>query len=847
MRTTALAVRLAARDLRGGLRGFRLFVACLALGVAAIAGVGAFSDAVVAGLQANARELLGGDVDIRLHNRKMDPDALAYVERRTEEISVALDMRAMASPAKKNNGGRERSLVELKAVDGAYPLLGALTLDPPMAPKDAFAKKDGAFGAAVDPNLLDRLGIKIGDSVRVGDATFQVRAAIVKEPDRIASVVNFGPRLMIADDAVTETGLVQPGSRIHYHYRVRLPANADDARWIEALNETFPKAGWRVLASDESAPGVQRFIGRMTLFLTFAGLTVLLIGGIGVGNAVKSHLDGRIATIATFKCLGAPAGLVFAIYLLQIAAVAAVGIVAGILGGLAVAWGALAAVGPLLPIAPVPGFYAGPVAMAALFGALIALTFALWPLARARDIPGAVLFRVPIAPMDRRPRASAVVAVGIGIAALAALTVWTASEKGFALWFVAGTAATLAALRLGASAIRRLAKSMSDKGPRHAGWRMALGNLHRPGTPAPTVILSLGAGLTVLVAVALIQGNMGRNIAERLPEEAPAFFFIDIQPDQAEAFDKTVLSVPGTRDLERVPSLRGLITRIDGRPVEQVDIHPSVQWAVRGDRALTYATKRPPDARIVAGKWWPEDYKGPPLLSLDATVAKGFGIGVGDTLTVNVLGREIEGRIASLREIDWKSLRFDFALVFSPGALEGAPFTHIAAVRAPKSAESAVENAVADRFANVAAIRVREALDAAARILAGVGAAVRAAAAATILAGALVLAGAIAATRQRRVYDAVVFKVLGATRKRLLGTFVLEFGVLGLATGLVAAAVGTLAAWAVVVFLMDMPWRFLPEAVLTTVAAALSVTLAAGFAGAWTALGTKAAPYLRND
>ena len=858
-----IALRLAARELRGGLAGFRILIACLALGVGTIAGVGSFSDAVVAGLNASARELLGGDVELTLHNRPADDAMRAWMAANAPTVAEAIEMRAMAGvPATGGNGrsrtprappnesapsGATRTLVELKAVDSLYPLVGALRLDPPLNPAEALAERDGTFGAVADPGLLAKLGVGVGARLKLGDATFAVRARINREPDRVASVVNFGPRFLIHKDALPATGLVQPGSRVHYHYRVLLPAGIDGKRWSAAANAAFPNAGWRARALDEAAPGLQRFIDRLTLFLTFVGLTVLLVGGIGVSNAVKSYLDGKTATIATLKCLGASNGLVFRTYLAQVLALSAVGIALGLIAGAVLPLVGLALFGDRLPVRPIPGVFLGPLVEATAFGLLAAFTFALAPLARTREVPAAGLFRSEIAPIEGRPRASAVIAVALGGAALAALTVLATGDRYFASWFVGGVIATLAVLRGGAWVLKRLAKPAAHALRHHAEWRLALANLHRPGAPAPAVVLSLGTGLAVLVAVALIQGNMSREINERLPEEAPAFFFIDIQPDQAKAFDDAVTAVPGTGDLQRVPSLRGSITKINGVPVDQVAIAPDVQWAVRGDRALTYTAKPPDDTRIVAGRWWPEDYRGPPLISFDAKVAKGFGVGVGDTLSLTVLGREITATIASLREIDWRSLRFDFAIIFAPGALDGAPYTHIAAVRAKPEAEDAVERAVAERFANVSTIRVREALEAAAKILEGVGAAVNGTASITILAGALVLGGTIAATRRRRLYDAVVFKVLGATRARLLRAYLMEFGVLGLAAGIIAALVGTLTAWAVVEFLMETDWVFLPGVAAATLAAAIAITVVAGFAGTWRALGTKAAPYLRNE
>ncbi|MCB2101055.1 MAG: FtsX-like permease family protein [Rhodobacterales bacterium] len=843
----SLALTIARRELRGGLAGFRIFLACLALGVGAIAAVGTVSESIVAGLRADAKRLLGGDVDLRLVQRPATDDQRAWLADNARALSTVAEMRAMArTPGDPRPGHPGQALVELKAVDGAYPLVGALATDPPLAVPDALARDaDGAWGAVADPGLMKRLGLAVGDTLSLGEATVRVRATVVKEPDRVASMVSFGPRLMVAAAALPETDLVRPGSQVRYHYRVLVGPAEGGAAWMKRVEATFPKAGWRVRGVDDAAPGVRRFVERMTLFLTFVGLTALLVGGMGVGNAVRSYLDGKTTTIATLKCLGAPTDLVFRAYLLQVLGLGLVGILIGLATGAALPSAVLAAIGDTLPVAPVTGFYPWPLFTAALFGVVTAVTFALWPLGQAREVPAAGLFRHLTAPPRARPGRDVWLGMAAGIAVLAALTFITATDRYFAAWFVGGTAATLLVLRLGAWALMALAKRLPR--PRRAEARLALTALHRPGAATAGVVLSLGTGLAVLVAVALIEGNLNAQVEETLPDKAPAFFFIDIQPDQVAAFDTAVTDVPGTEDLQRVPSLRGRIVKIDGVPVAERTISPDAEWAVRGDRALTYAAQPARGSRIVAGEWWPSDYKGPPLISFDANLARGFGVGVGDTLTLNILGREFTATIASLREINWRSLRFDFAIIFAPGTLEGAPHSHVAAVKAPPAAEDAVEKAVTDRFANVSSIRVRDALAAAATIISGIGAAVRGTSLLTIAAGALVLAGTIAAGYRRRIYDAVVFKVLGATRGVVMGAFLLEYGVLGLVTGLIAALVGSVTAWAVVRFLMRMDWVFLPGTVAGTVAVCVLVTVAVGFFGTWRALGRKAAPLLRNE
>lgn len=836
----SLILRLAGRELRAGVRGFRVFLLCLTLGVGAIAGVGSTGAAITAGLGREARTMLGGDLAVELGQRPLSAAERGFIERRSAAASRIVEMRAMAGAP----DGEDRRMVELKAVDGAYPLVGALSFDPPMSVAEAIAPRGGVYGAAVDEILLARLGLNLGESLAVGEARFELRAVLRWEPDRAASVVSFGPRVLIAEAALGGTGLVQPGSQIRYALRALLPKDGEVAALASALKTEFPEAGWRLRDIHEAAPGVRRYVERMTLFFAFAGLTALLVGGVGVGNAVQGYLESRTATLATMKCLGASGGLVVAVHGVQVALLSLLGMGLGLMLGAAVPLLALDLLKDLLPVPAVGGLYARPLLLAAAFGALSTLTFALGPLLGARRVAPAVLFRGSVDPAPARLRNGEMALVVLSAAGLAILVLATAGDKGFALWFVGGTAAIVLVLRLGAGLVRRWARGFGRD--RRPAVRLGIANLHRPGNRTAGIMLSMGLALSVLVAVAEIEGNLRHQIDERLPQQAPAFFFVDIQSEQAEAFDAALREIPGAGRYKRVPTLRGRITAIAGVPADAARIAPDAAWAVNGDRALTYGAAPPEGAEIVAGRWWPSDYRGPPQVSLDAGLARGFGIGLGDTLTVNVLGRPIEATVTSLREIDWRSLRFDFALIFSPGVLEGAPQSHIAAIEARPDAEAAINRTLAQRFPGVTAIRVREALEAARMLVDGVGAAVRAAASIALVAGVLVLGGAVAAGHRRRVYDAVVFKVLGATRRMVLGAYVMEYGVLGLATGTVAAAVGTLVAWAVMVFLMKSAWVFLPGVALAAAGTGILAALIGGIAGTWIALGRKAAPLLRN-
>jgi putative ABC transport system permease protein len=846
-----LALRLARRELRGGLKGFRIFLVCLMLGVTIIAGVGSVGESVQAGIAADARKLLGGDLEARLLYTPATPEQRALMER-LGAVSEVRNMRTMAirttPPA--DASATDRTLVELKAVDAAYPLLGTVELMPAMALADALAQRDGRWGAVAEQSLLDRLGLKVGEAIRVGSLDYALRASIVREPDRGGDMFQLGPRLMVAGPSLDAAGLIQPGSLIYNAYRLRLPegASADDA--TEALKTQFPDAGWRIRGLEDASPRVQRFIDRTGLFLTLVGLSALLVGGVGVGNAVRSYLEGKIGTIATLKCVGAPAPLIFRLYLTLILALALAGIAAGlVLGGLA-PFAVAGALSDGYGLSMQLGLYVRPLLLAAAFGLLVAFAFTLAPLTRARDIPAASLFRDLVSRTRRWPRWQDAALMAGAAAALAALTILSAGDRMLALFFVAGVVGALAIFRLLAALIMLAARSL-NRPPRayrlRPGLRLALANLTRPGAPTGSVVLSLGLGLTVLVAVALVQGNLAREIQETLPETAPSFYFLDIQPDQAAPFETLVRGFSGVTTVDRVPMLRGRISAINGTPADKLSPPEEFAWVLQGDRGVTWSATLPKGNRLTEGEWWPADYKGPLLISLDADIAHGLGVKIGDTVTINLIGRAITGTVANLRVVDWRDLAINFVMVYSPGVLEGAPQTQLATARVAPEQELALQKAVTERFANVSAIRVKDALQSVAEIMTAVGTAIQATAAVTLLAGVLVLAGAVVAGHHRRVYEAVVLKVLGATRADVARAFLLEHGLLGLVTALIAAALGTLVAWFFLTGLTETRFVFLPWVVAGTAALSTLITLLIGFAGTWRALGAKAAPLLRNE
>jgi putative ABC transport system permease protein len=835
----SLAFRLARRELRGGLRRFTVFLMCIVLGVAAIAAVDGVRQSVLDGIAQQGRPILGGDIELRLSGEEMAPDALAYIEGRYD-VSRTVTLRSMAA-----NGPDRRSTIELKAVDDAYPLYGQMELAPAVELDTALEKREGHWGALAEQAVLDRTGSAVGDLLRIGNLEYQVRAVIEREPDEASEGFSLGARVMVPRASLGEAGLIEPGSIVRYHYRLRLPQGASLEQAKLDLENRFPEAGWRMRDRENGADSVRRFLERLGVFLTLSGLTALLVGGVGIANATAGYLARKRETVATLKCLGADGGLIFRTYLWQVMMLAVAGVVAGLVLGALIPFAALAWLKQMLPIPVTPGVHVMPLALAAAYGLLTVLAFAVWPLGRSRDVPAAGLFRQIVAPAAGWPRVRYMVLTGAALACLAGLALGFSDERRFTLWFLLGAAGSFAVLWLAGFALMRLSSLLPR--PRGTARRMALANLHRPGAATPNVVLSLGLGLTLLVTVAQITSNLQAQIQDGLPAGAPAYFFIDIQPDQMDRFDTLVGGLPGVTGVERAPMMRATITRVADVPAEQAAIADDAQWAVRGDRGLTYAAEPPEDNEIVAGDWWPADYAGQPLISFDANLAEGMNLSVGDTLTFNVMGRPITATIANLRRIDWSGMRMNFSVIFAPGTLEAAPHTYLATVRVDQANESAVDGAVAREFPNVTAVRVRDVLDTVGSLLTQINQAITAAASAALVAGIVVLAGAMAAGYAERVRDAVVLKVLGARRADLARIYLLEYAMMGVLTAVIAIALGTLGAWLVITEVMDGEWIWQPWILVATVLAGLVVTVGFGFLGTWRTLGEKPAQWLKNE
>jgi len=834
-----IAWRIARRELRGGLRGFRIFLACLALGVAAIAAVGSVRVSIEQGLAQEGAVILGGDAEMSFTYRFADAEERAFMDGIAETVSETVNFRSMVVV---DRAEVERGLSQVRGVDEAWPIYGEVGLDPPMPISAALEMREHP-GAVMAPLLVDRMALSVGDTFRLGIQVFELRAVLVDEPDGASSGFGLGPRTIVSLAGLDGSGLIQPGTLYESRYRLGLPDDTDlEAMATQAL--AFEQAGARWRDSRNGVPGVAVFVERIGAFLVLVGLAGLAVGGVGVSAAVRAYLEGKIATIATLKTLGAEGRTIFAAYFMQVGILTVVGIVLGLILGAS----APIAFGPLieaqLPVPVAISVYPAPLFEAAFYGAMTALIFTIWPLARTAKVRAAALFRDASGGSQSWPELQYLLAIFALIVLLISSAVWLSGIPRLALGTAAGLLIALGLLSLMAWGIRALAKRLARvrvlRG--HTALRTALGAVGGPGSEAGSVVLSLGLGLAVLATVGQIDTNLRNAIQRDLPDVAPSYFFVDIQPDQLQPFLDRVEGDSAVSRVDTAPMLRGIITRINGLRAQDV---AGDHWVIRGDRGVTYMAEAPPAAEIVAGAWWPDGYEGPPLVAFAAEEAAEMGIGLGDTITVNILGRDITAEIAALREVSFENAGIGFILTMNEAALAGAPHTHIATVYAEVEAEAQILRDVTREAPNITAIRVRDALDRVGGALRGIARATSYAALATLLTGLIVLIGAAAAGERGRVFEAAVLKTLGASRATILGSFALRASILGTAAGLVAIATGALGGWAVMTFVMDTEYVFEPISALIIVIGGALATLLAGLVFAWRPLATRPARVLR--
>ncbi|SFZ86783.1 putative ABC transport system permease protein [Devosia enhydra] len=857
-------LRIALRDLRGDVRRFGLLLACLALGVATIAAVGSVGTALQAALDRDARTVLGGDIEAQLSWRRADAAERALFD----ELGQASEVIEVSGRASAEGG---TAFLSIRGVDGAWPLLGAVETRPAQPLQELLAQRafsgeagtgspsgnaaeqrlgENAFGLVAGSLLADRLGLAIGDTLTVGGASFVLTGLLDRVPDQVSQGIQIGIPALMSVEALEATGILAPGVLARYRYKILL--ETENPVVASALVQSrFPEARWQIRTPREAIGDLARFFDIFSRFLVIVGLASLLVGGVGVSNAVTAYLAERRRSIATLRAIGATGAQVMVHFLAQVIILAGLGIGLGlVLGGL-LSIVALPIVGDLLSIPLDAGLYPGPLLTAAAFGALIGLGFAWLPLQAAQRMKPAMLFRsasggdMPSIAWRDLLRPAVAIPMIIAAALTYLLAATTLGRPLLVLWFGVGAALSFALLRAAAALLQMGLRRV----PPLPGARLrnALKSIHRPGAPAPTVVLSLGLGLALLLMIALVDSSIRNRLAGEITADAPSFVLMDLFPDEADAVAQFAATEPSIESFQSSPMLRGAVTAVDGRPVAELRPLPDeVSWIFEGETPMTWARAQPQGTELVAGDWWPEDWSGEPLVSVGRMLATPLNLEVGDTLSVSLFGEEITARIANIRDMTAAAGPMNINIMLSPGQVENYPQSYLGLVKAVPGQEDIVQGLLVDRFPEIIFLAIGDALETVTNIVSSLSDAVAVVGGLAVISGILVLAGAMAAGRRQREADAVIMKVLGARRGDIILAFLAEYGLLGLLAATLGTGIGVGAAWAFLTYVLESPFNLDIGLIALVLAVAMIISIGVGMATTWSALSARPVRHLRT-
>ncbi len=895
------------RETRAAWRHFIYFLTCIALGVGAVVGIGLFAANVERAVTREARGLLGGDLEVRVSHRLSDSGqaVLQSLADRGIVISHASELVAMTAAIDDRQAGSNRvtQLVELKAVESNYPLYGTVHVEPSQPLTDLLMPSTNlcrlpsnshalhpspitlhapCYGAVVQKSLLIRMGLSVGNRLKIGQATFLITGIIRKEPDRMANMFSLGPRVLISQQGLTATGLIKPESRVRERHLLKVPSSVELQPLLYEVRGRLAAESARVSSYREAQPQLKQFLDQLARYLGLIGLTALFVGGIGVSMSVQAFLREKLSSIAILKTFGAESHTIVFTYLGQGIGLGLIGSLAGVAVGVGLQWVLPTALAGLLDsnLLEQVEFSSSlsrasvlPILKGIGVGLFTTLLFTLWPLLSIRHVRPAQIFRRDIATggedtvgplrgrwgtlrrwrsLEDRTRLMTATVIATG---LVSLSIWQAGSWRIGLLFLGALAVAVLLLLIVAHALIKVIRLVSL--PRAVSVRHAISNLQRPGSQTTGVIVAIGIGVMVIVAVGVLERSLIRQIGENRPTDAPTFFFIDIQPDQASGFSRLIHQQTGDLSPELTPLVRSRLHAINGQPVkveedsdkdhEKKD-EKRKTWYFTREYVLTFGKQLPQNNIVTKGAWWkPGQTFSKPLVSVEEEAAKNLGLDIGSTVELEIQGATVTAEVSSIRKVDWGNFSTNFYMILSPGSLDGAPFTYVATVRVAPEQEVPLQQVVVAMFPNVTAINIGDVLDSFARILDRLSLAIRAVALFCVLAGGLVMAAALAATRYRRLYESVILKALGATRGLIARSFAAEFALMGAVAGLIGIVLASTLSWAVLHYIFDLPWSLQPKVLATGLALTIILTLIVGFLSTFRILGQRPLAVLRHE
>ncbi len=822
-----LTTRIAFREILGGWRGLIVFYLCVIISATVLIVVEEISANFKGNFQAKAKEILGGDLEVITSNFQMDSDQLASLQQ-YGKVSMVTDLRGMLIY------NQSTKIIEIKSIDETYPLYGSFDQE--------LSELHQTDGVLLAQELMVNMGIKIGDMVQIGGYDFNVLGVAPTEPDWFASAFVLGPRVLMSTKSLSKTFLIQPGSLIRYKYRLKLLDNVSLEEAKSAIKGIHNSASWIVRDYKQGNTMFVNSVERFEFFLMLAGISNLLICGVGIAAATRFFMEKKLPHVAVLKSCGAAKKNIMYIYLQLIGLVSLDSFVTSVFFSWLITCYLLPVLNNILPFYVDFHFYWSAIFKVFIFVILTIVTFTLPVLLNSIDIKPASLFRgVYFLEFNHTKERALIYFVSCSV--LFFILLLYSEDVFFLSGYLIAAVLTFLIYYHAGNAFKKSMKIFNISG---SALRLAIGNIQRPGSSLTTIMLAIGVSLTVFIVLSTTQYNIAARLNDTIPKKAPSLFLIDIQDNQITPLRQIADTV--AKNLIIKPSVQGLITHINGKSVENLNINKGSEWAVRNHRRLSYSANAPENTVISQGKWWDANYNGRPLVSLDENLAKGFGVGIGDEITFNILGRSIEAEIYNLRNIDYSSFNINFAVIFSPGIIDNFPKSYFATLKIDdERKEYQFIQDVSDKFPNIVSIRTSDSIEIAKKYIGDIVSAIEIIVLISLASGIIVLAGSFLAHQERRKYDLIILKVLGAGSFDIYKTLVLEAVILSVLAGFISVLIGNVGAYFILKYLRFDTFDFSISQNLLTMVVTICAVIVVIVLSSYKIFSTKPSHILRNE
>ena len=865
--TTITAIlKLVLAECRGSWQRLFFFMICIAIGVGAMMSVKSFSANVADSIDREAKSLIASDIEIR-GSWPLTNEELSAVKQLADGqvlIQTVVELKAMALIDTIEKQPDSSMLVELKAVPKHYPYYGNVIVTPEIPFQELLQDNS----ALVEESFLLKNQLQTGDYFKLGEKRLRINGVIKREPDRGINIFNLGPRVMISLETLDKTELIQQGSRVRYRTQIKIPEGVEIKPLIKKLKNSFDNTGTTIKSYRQVQPVLQESIKRFELFLGSIGVIALLIGGVGIAMIARTFLKLKLTNVAILKCLGGQTTHIFSVYLLQAMLLGLMGSLLGIAGGFCLQWFIPTGISQYFNVSITPQWAWMPALEALSLGIITTFIFSLGPLLEVRRTPPARLLRQQDETDERYDISSEskslknklrlklksystcypdrFFSVLILVLGLLVITFWQAASLKAGLLFFSGIIGAIAILLSITLGIIKLLKKINRF--KKLSIRYSLSNLYRPHSQATSIVTAIGVGVMLILTVQLIQYDLLDFINKSSPDDAPNFFFIDIQPDQAKRFQNIIKEIPAARLTGLIPIIRSKLYAVAGKPIKEMTIdNVRTKRFFNREFVLTYTDTLPEENTVIKGEWWGKSTKNIPGISIEIDAAKTLGVSLGSQLTLKIQSVPITATVTSIRKVNWNNRRTNFYMILSPGSLDSVPYNFVGTVQIPKKNELELQTLVVESLPNVTAINTRQIITAIQEVLNRISVLVRALSVFTIATGLVILSGAIASTKFRRMKEAAILKTIGATKKTIAAILGYEYMVLGFISGGVGSLLSIVFSYGIDEYLVRLDWKFRPVLIIIAIAVTVFIVWSVGILSSWKILNNKPLQTLRHN